>query len=110
MKNLRPCRVNTKKAESLKHISVGQRPTLGDTIKTRLKALCISPRCRVLSCTRMHKAFSLGILVSPLRRALPYANIRKAVGLVSLSQYVPAFPSLRSLRLCEINFGNKYER
>ena len=63
------------KAESLIHISIGQRPTKQGKKQARLKALHIT------ACSIMCKAFSLDVLVRSIRRALPYANMYKGFAL-----------------------------
>jgi hypothetical protein len=63
------------KGEALTHISVGQRPTYG-THHT-IKAVSLA-HYRTLF---IRKAYSLDNLSASLRRALPYANMRKAFSL-----------------------------
>ena len=68
-----------KKAESLTHISVGQRPTSAVCINIKAESLtdCGAGNGRFF----MRKAYSLEKLYLPLRRALPYANMQKAFSL-----------------------------
>ena len=69
------------KAESLSHISVGQRPTKRGVWESRLKALRITHGMGFRP-SFIRKAYSLDCFGHRIRRALPYANIRKAFGLV----------------------------
>jgi len=62
------------KAESLAHISVGQRPTKRRTIESRLKAL----RIKIAYNTQ---GFQPRYIAHPVRRALPYADMRKSFAL-----------------------------
>jgi len=67
------------KAESLSHTSVGQgtesrRPTSRGVKNSRLKALRITGLI-------MRKGFALESFSIPLRRALPYASMRKGFAL-----------------------------
>jgi len=68
------CGIRGRKAESLIHTSVGQRPTYRRTTYLRLKALNIFGRLAI-GCSMVCKAFSLDDFCASLRRALPYASM-----------------------------------
>jgi len=70
------------KAESLAHISVGQRPTKGYARRFKAESLVDNGTRRNLEPAMFRKAYSLEFIVRPIRRALPCANIRKTFGLV----------------------------
>jgi len=76
--------------ERATYISVGQRPTC--RAHNRIKAVGLAHYGG--QCLRnIRKAYSLEIFCAPLRRALPYANIRKAFGLVSKAAFAASlFP------------------
>jgi len=74
--------VFTQKAESLAHISAGQRPAYGTHNKLKAVSLVEHGRFRVLPCAVIHKAFSLESSRISFRRALPCANMRKAFSLL----------------------------
>ena len=87
-----PCRVRARedarphpKAESLSHTSVGQgtqscRPTKRH--EKFSKAVSLAHERRAKTPVTLRKAFSLDGVADPGRRALPYANMRKAFSLV----------------------------
>ena len=70
------------KAEGLTHTSVGQRPTLGaQQGPSPVRAASAFDFAFSGQGQAIRKAFSLEILLAPLRRALPYAIMRKAFSL-----------------------------
>ena len=88
------------RAESPLHTSVGQRPTKPCTEASRLKALHIT------AYLTMCKAYSLDVVVSPIRRAaglrpLPYASMCKGFALYSFP-----FPFVTFVPLCEKKIRN----
>jgi len=71
------------KGEALPYHSAGQRPALGQ--RNAIKAEGLAEHDARAQVSFIRKAFSLDYVARPFRRALPYAVIRKAFGLVEHS-------------------------
>ena len=70
------------KTKGLADISAGQRPAKGDARRFKAVSLADNGAKRNLEPAMFRKAYSLEFIMRPIRRALPYANIRKAFSLL----------------------------
>ena len=70
------------KTKGLADISAGQRPAKGYARRFKAESLADNGAKRNLESAMFHKAYSLDVIVCLIRRALPYANIRKAFSLL----------------------------
>jgi len=87
------------KAESLSHISVGQRPTY--KAPKNFKAESLADKWWAL----MRKGFALESFSAPLRRALPYASMRKAFSLENSFAALRRAAGLRPLPYASMRKG-----
>ena len=74
--------LTSNKTKGLADISAGQRPAKGYARRFKAESLVDNGTRQDPESAMFRKAYSLEFIVRPIRRALPYANMRKAFSLL----------------------------